>query len=60
MQKVYNRLTDTFRKQNGVISSSTFQKIVYNLDDDLNTIFYITSKPLGLPNKGRFGKKRIY
>ncbi len=37
MQKVYNRLTDTFRKQNGVISSSTFQKIVYNLDEDINT-----------------------
>jgi DNA polymerase-3 subunit epsilon len=37
MQKVYRELTDKFRKQKGVISSSTFNKIVSKLDEDSKT-----------------------
>jgi len=37
MQKVYRELTDKFRKQKGVISSSMFKKITSKLDEDSKT-----------------------
>jgi len=37
MQKIYKELTDKFRKQRGIISSSTFNKIVSKLDEDSKT-----------------------